>query len=438
MLQAGRIRSVLGRYFKPAGSSGDPIIQKKIRNARLYKRSLGDPEAARPLYPVEIFLEISNACNLRCLMCASFSKLKTGKNMEAGDPGIMDREVIQRLRPAMEYAILLHPYGFGEPLMVPYFVWLVQQAKDARMLVDFFTTATLLNPSKARDLVEAGADVINVSFHGASKDSYELIHHGARFEHVMDNLRSLKEEKIRQGSPHPKIIFQSLAMQENFHEIPDIVRTAGEIGAEQLELKPMVTYETIPDLISWRRNYDPETDDAILNKARSIAAEYGLHFNDSLYKASRVPRVTPVTRGADFNAASTRQSVVPLNGNTNDVWPTNSRPTVVNAELPVLSRQLSVPTGQPSFCFQPFKTMYVKQDGRVKTCCFGHRPILGDLKAQNVEQVWQGEDYQRMRHLVQTQGQYPVGCNHCLSFNLRPQIDDIDDLLRRLTMRYPG
>lgn len=65
-------------------------------------------------------------------------------------------------------------------------------------------------------------------------------------------------------------------------------------------------------------------------------------------------------------------------------------------------------------CYRPWLTFTVLWDGRVSLCCadFDGKTILGDLKTQTIEQVWNGDAYRAVRreHL---QSGGPAVCRNC-------------------------
>lgn len=61
-------------------------------------------------------------------------------------------------------------------------------------------------------------------------------------------------------------------------------------------------------------------------------------------------------------------------------------------------------------------------DGKVRPCCFTNE-IMGDLKKQSFEQIWNGEPYQELRETVNTD-KAPFECSRC-HFVKYQNIDDV-------------
>lgn len=65
------------------------------------------------------------------------------------------------------------------------------------------------------------------------------------------------------------------------------------------------------------------------------------------------------------------------------------------------------------YCTQPWSTVYISWDGKVRTCCFNEY-TLGDLHRESIEQIWNGANYQRFRQQV-ILGRVIPDCVDCLA-----------------------
>src|SRR3954451_7260996 len=77
-----------------------------------------------PAYPLEVFLELSNVCNLKCAMCWQFSALNTNRfhQLRSQDRGFLETQAVMgNLEEILNGALLVHCFGFGEPTVHPEF-----------------------------------------------------------------------------------------------------------------------------------------------------------------------------------------------------------------------------------------------------------------------------------------------------------------------------
>lgn len=130
----------------------------------------------------------------------------------------------------------------GEPLLHPRIVDMVKYAKDKGVIeVMFNTNATLLTEEKARGLINAGLDKIICSIDGCTKEIYESVRIGAKFETVLNNIKRLQELKKEMNSETPIVRIQMVDTPKNHDQIDDYLKFWGAI-AEQVAIEDMNDY----------------------------------------------------------------------------------------------------------------------------------------------------------------------------------------------------
>lgn len=168
--------------------------------------------------PGHINIEVTNDCNLRCVMCP-------GRKMPR-PVGYMKMALYQKI---CDEALRIGTRSFllylsGEPLLHPELPEIVRYAKEAGIsFVGLSTNATLLTESKARQLLESGIDRITISLDGVNKETYESLRIGARFNQVIKNVQGLlKVRKKLTSGTHLEL--QIIKMKETVGEIPDFIK----------------------------------------------------------------------------------------------------------------------------------------------------------------------------------------------------------------------
>jgi len=351
-------------------------LRNKWKNLKAYQESLKEGLALTRNLPLEIFAEVSNRCNINCIMCARPEDM--GINT-----GEIQLEHIESLSRLFANSLMLHAYGFGEPFMNPHFFHLLKKAKDRFAYVDFFTNGMALTPERGKEVVAMGVDRVTVSVDGATTRTFETMRVGARLETVLENMRSLRAEKLKRATPLPTVDINFIATQENFHELPDMVGLASEMGVTHINVKPLITYAYKPELAALRRTYCPQLDDEFLDRTSALCAKEGIRLEAGPYRASGIQSVP--------------------------------------------SRELQQDPPSSPMCFQPWKTMYITWSGEVKTCCFAQGPVLGSLEKNTAEEIWFGDAYRALRDQI-FHGNYPAECDHCRQFALMPVRDDAKDI----------
>ena len=167
----------------------------------------------RPSYPpIRLWIEPTNRCNLRCVMCPNSSdKIKTRGFMDMD----LYEKIINQVRGIVYDANLHHT---GESLLHPELPRMVRIAKEAGIYTRLHTNATLLDEEKSRALIEAGLDLISFSFDGYDAETYEKIRRGADFEKTLANIKRFLKIKQDGGYETPYTIFEVINFSQGTQE----------------------------------------------------------------------------------------------------------------------------------------------------------------------------------------------------------------------------
>lgn len=148
------------------------------------------------LFPKTIELELSNRCNLDCVMCPRLpQKLNLGNMSEA-----LITRVLDECLAYSERTFRLH--GIGEPLLSPAFRDTVSRIKGSpgTHRLQLITNGHLLSRDTARFILRREVDRITVSVAAASAASYEAVRKSKQFDRVVRNTIRLIDERDRMGS----------------------------------------------------------------------------------------------------------------------------------------------------------------------------------------------------------------------------------------------
>jgi len=192
-------------------------------------------------FPIHLDLESTSACNLKCFMCF--------QSYNPPAPGYMDFDLFKKaIDEGSENGLCSTKLHYrGEPLLHPQIVDMVRYAKEKGVIeVMFNTNATLLTEEKARGFIEAGLDKMICSIDGCTKDVYESVRTGAKFEDVLENIKRLQRLKSEMGSETPYVRVQMVDTPKNHSQIDEYVKFWGGI-ADQIAIEDMNDYHEKPD-----------------------------------------------------------------------------------------------------------------------------------------------------------------------------------------------
>ncbi|WP_117209249.1 radical SAM protein [Allorhizocola rhizosphaerae] len=299
--------------------------------------------------PASLQVEVTSACNLRCAMC--LVRYRPPINKLAG---AMSLDMFRKLVDSVPTLRQLTLQGLGEPLLAPDLLEMIRYAKRRGVRTGFNTNATLLNPRKAKQLVESEVDWLHVSLDAADAPTFEAIRDGASFRTVVDNLAGLARAKRESGSSVPWIRVVFVAMRRNVAHLARLVRLLGRIGVGELRVQNLS--HTFGD-----------TDPAgAYQEIRQYARDEALWTGDDREHAEAA--------FARARAAATRAGVL-----------------------------LRLPHNEPTptaGCTWPWDGAYITSQGVVQPCCMvmgDDRVALGRLDHQSFPEIWNGPEYHEFR-----------------------------------------
>jgi MoaA/NifB/PqqE/SkfB family radical SAM enzyme len=199
----------------------------------------------------KIYLEPTSRCNLSCVTC-----IRHSWDEPFGD---MDWSVYQALVEGLADfpgSRTVAFAGFGEPLAHPRLSDMVRLAHARGLRTEMTSNATLLTPSLAESLIDAGLDQFTVSIDGTSDEAHGAVRPGAYLREITDNVRSLYrwsekkqtaqldiESELSLGPSAPlRIGIAFVAMRSNIHQLPELQRIAALMHASYILVSNLLPY----------------------------------------------------------------------------------------------------------------------------------------------------------------------------------------------------
>ena len=174
-------------------------------------------------YPAMLDFEISNTCNLECVMCTgeNSSSIRTNReNLSCLSP-IYDNNFIKQLEEFIPH-IKEARFSGGEPFLIKmyYEIWELIIRLNPKAKITILTNSTILN-EKIKDLLDKGNFTIAVSIDSFTKSTYEKIRQNASFDSVVENMKYFYEYSIKHNNP---FFINLCPMPYNWKEIPEIIK----------------------------------------------------------------------------------------------------------------------------------------------------------------------------------------------------------------------
>lgn len=352
--------------------SGDvPSIAEHVRQIEgVYREVLSQSHAVIPKVrtgPWRITFDTNpDDCNLRCMMCEEHSPHSTRQveREAAGKPHrrmniAMVRRVLDSCRGTRLREVI--PSTMGEPLLYERFDEFIDLCTEFGVKLNLTTNGTFPRRTTrawAERIVPVCSDV-KISINGATAPTQEAVMLGAKFEHVLRNVREfveVRDQHAKAGGNVCRVTFQVTFMQNNVHELPDIVRLAASLGVDRVKGHHLWTHFAEIEGLSMRRSHAAVDEwNQVVQLAEAAAANHVLP-NGKRVLLENIHQLNPERR--------------------DDIAP--------GGACPFLGEEA-----------------WVSAEGRFNPCCApdAQRRTLGEfghLDETSLMEVWNGPEYRRL------------------------------------------
>lgn len=148
-------------------------------------------------FPGSIEIELTNQCNLNCIMCPNFNK-RQARGYMADDliTAILDETLKY---PSRQYSL----HGLGEPLLHPKCLETVERIKqtpDSDNTIYLTTNGHFLTEAVVSELIRLNVDFLNISIGAATGETYRKVRGSIYFDLVVSQVLKALELKAQNKS----------------------------------------------------------------------------------------------------------------------------------------------------------------------------------------------------------------------------------------------
>jgi len=325
-------------------------------------------EATMPVMktPRNVFLEITNACNLRCAYCSHFSG---PGDVQADLPLETWRRFIAELGRLSVMNVIL---SGGEPFCRPDLREIVLAIAAARMRFSILSNGTLIDDAIAAFLAGTGrCDQVQVSIDGAIDTTHDAFRGEGNFRKAICGIRALQDHAVA-------VAVRVTIHRRNVHELEAIARFL----LEELGLPSFSTNSAAPMGLC-RKN---------AAQTQLTVAERTLAMETLLALASRYQGRIDATAGPLADA---------------QLWLEMEQARRERRERPA-------DRGFLTGCSGPMQTIAVRADGVIVPCSQLPHLILGRITEDDLGEIWrQHPELQALRERFQISlAEFPF-CRDC-------------------------
>ena len=328
---------------------GRELTERQKQNSALNLEEIERGAVCLKSLPRRLVLELTNACNLNCVMC--------GRNAAQFKPTVFQMDWLRSMEPLLDTVEEVTLMGWGEPTVHPNFVEMLELIRRHAARIYFCTNGMRLG--QLHDAIfENHVDVFAVSVDGATAETNNAIRQGSDLNRIVESLKQIKRTQRTQGLEYPYINFVFCAMRANLRELPSIVRLAADIGLEEVKVVYLTAFD---QNLAGETLWDCRTE---VEDVFREAAELG----DALG---------------------------------------------VSLKLPYLQGEDPAGNALHRDCFVAWRDFFLGSDGMVRPCMSTPRQFFPFDMNRPFMELWNSECYQTYRMGVNDAARMDTPCRHC-------------------------
>jgi radical SAM protein with 4Fe4S-binding SPASM domain len=322
--------------------------------------------------PVQINLNLTNHCNLRCVHCYYYSPYLDRPNYpilrrarQLGDE-LPDKDYLKRLQTihadAKKISFLIDELlctgvrrwqigGSGEPFMHKDVLEFISRIKQTRSYCFANTNGTLLDAAKVDELVKVGFNELRITTLAGTPEVYVRTHPGTSketFERLTNMLLYFAEQKAVLGVHYPEITLVFIVIAQNVEDVFKFAEFAARVKADR------VVYRPVDDVD------DPGLINVVPTEKQTGSIRKQIGEAESYLNAEGIPHNIGLFRKIFLEQLNTEAlyRVIP--------------------------------------CYYGWLAAFIEPDGGVYPCCRCYN-LLGNVNETKFSEIWNGSSYRRFR-----------------------------------------
>jgi len=346
--------------------------------------------------PPVVYLTAENRCNLKCKSCAIWEDM--ADTDASGEPRLVAEEIHKLIDDVKSWGGVEHIAfdTIGEPFLDKSFEDYVAHATSLGLGTSTVTNGMPLTESRAREVLKSGLQYIAFSIDSPVADIHDKIRgqHGA-FEktvRAIELLQRLKTANHRQtGQQHPAVMIICVVSRDNFRELDQMADLVRNLGVPRLRVVYAATVDT-----GVSKNLERHTT-ARANAHRFELRSEDLHIDEADKSLLFEKLGLLACKCANFN---------------------------IHLDLAINAANIRRP------CPVMWRSTFVDKFGNVYPCPMMTDTHLGNVRHKPLSEIWNSEDYARLRALLyrRNTGQVELDvCERCCTFSrivTRPQANE--------------
>lgn len=187
--------------------------------------------------PVNGSLFVTYRCNSDCVMCDY--PQRAGKMKGAGLKELDTSEMVEIIHDFADMGTTGLGFTGGEPLLRKDIYNLLKTSVDSGMITNINTNGYLIDDAIAKELINTGLDSINISFDGATDETFERLRGTkgglGKAIRAIENLNKFKGQR----KDKPMVNAVTVISSENVDEIDEIIKLLKGLNVDYIGFMPI-------------------------------------------------------------------------------------------------------------------------------------------------------------------------------------------------------
>jgi len=188
-------------------------------------------------YPEAIEIEVTTRCHLRCIICEQAYWHEKPRDMTF--------EEFKRIVDQFPRLKWIGMTGIGSSFLNKDYLRMLKYLKSRSIFIEFYDSFDLINEDVSRQLIEMGVDKIWLSCDASTKETYEKIRIGTKWEKVMKNVRDFVRIKREKHTPIPEFWFHYVVTSLNINEMTDFLDLVYSVVGKDTNYATLITFSAV-------------------------------------------------------------------------------------------------------------------------------------------------------------------------------------------------
>ncbi|QOL15825.1 radical SAM protein [Dickeya dianthicola] len=355
------------------------------------RKAINDNPHYAAAIPNDVSLQLTYRCNLRCKHCYQWNDEGFFHEMDHQQQKTeLPLNIIEKVLQATQTPdAKLFLWG-GEPLMHSRFSEIVKLLQRFQRTIIMCTNGILIK-KHLDDLLALGKNLnLLVSLDGQEED-HDALRGKGKFRQTIDNIQYLLRLK-QEGRFLGEISLSCMVSESGVGKMYDFMSWAEQLGVNTV-------YFQYPWFIS------PEV-------AGNMDNYFQKHFCWMTAPAAKPTWNSYTYQLPEQKLPLLRESLAKL---ASRPWQSRIRyqPQLAEDEVDDFIRGTSKPAQHRQQCLAVSNRLEVHANGDVTSCKFFSEFVIGNLHHSEVDEIWHGENFQRIRETLNETGLMPV-CSKCI------------------------